>query len=96
VSAASAAGIDHFSTLSSAATIVLSQEIAVARRSDPKMMDRLRVRKVLRAFLIGVTTLALIHYGLKGTDGLLAGLLVVIGAIAVGMGGAKVWPEPTL
>ena len=58
------------------------------------MIDGLLIRKALRSIVIAGTTLVLIYYGLEGTNGTLAGFLVLIGAIAVGMGWAKVWPEP--
>jgi len=58
------------------------------------MMDGLRIRKGLRAAVIALGTFGLIYYGLEGANGTLAGLLVLIGAIAVGFGWAKVWPEP--
>jgi hypothetical protein len=58
------------------------------------MIDGWRIRKALRSIVIAGTTFALIYYGLEGASGTLAGLLVLIGAIAVGVGWAKVWPEP--
>jgi hypothetical protein len=58
------------------------------------MIDGLRIRKGLRAAAIALGTFGLIYYGLEGADGVLAGLLVLIGAITVGFGWAKVWPAP--
>ena len=55
-----------------------------------------RVRCVWRLLVIVGVTLVLMIWGLKGTlDGdIVATLLVLIGAIAVGYGISKVWPEP--
>lgn len=58
------------------------------------MIDGLPIRKALRLAVLAGGTLALSYYGLEGTGGTLAGLLVLIGAIAVGLFCAKVWPEP--
>ena len=58
------------------------------------MMDGWRIRKALRSIVIAGSTFGLIYYGLEGANGMLASLLVLIGAIAVGMGWAKVWVEP--
>jgi hypothetical protein len=58
------------------------------------MMDGLHIRKALRSIVIACGTFVLIYYGLEEANGVLAGLLVLIGAIAVGFGWAKVWPEP--
>jgi hypothetical protein len=58
------------------------------------MMDGLRIRKALRSIVIAGGTFGLMYYGLEGADGVLAGLLVLIGAVTVGFGWAKVWPEP--
>lgn len=59
------------------------------------MTDGLRIRKALRAIVIAAGTFGLMYYGLEGANGVLAGLLVLIGAIAVGMWWAKeVWPAP--
>jgi hypothetical protein len=58
------------------------------------MIDGLRIRKALRSIVIAGATFVLIYYGLEGANGVLAGLLVLIGATAVGIGWAKVWPEP--
>ena len=57
-----------------------------------------RARCVWRLLVIVGVTLVLMSWGLKGTldgdKGLVATLLVLIGAIAVGYGISKVWPEP--
>jgi hypothetical protein len=58
------------------------------------MIDGLRIRKALRSSGIAGTTFVLIYYGLDEVNGWLAVLLVLIGAVAVGMWLAKVWPEP--
>jgi hypothetical protein len=52
------------------------------------------IRKALRMIVIAGTTLALMYYGLEGTNGVLTGLLVLIGACTIGVGWTKVWPEP--
>jgi hypothetical protein len=58
------------------------------------MIDGFRVRKGLRSAVIAAGTFGLMYYGLEGTNGVLAGLLALIGAVTVGFGWAKIWPEP--
>ncbi len=59
---------------------------------------RWRLRCVWRLLVIVGVTVVLMSLGLKGTQGgdkgFVATLLVLIGAIAVGYGISKVWPEP--
>ena len=57
-----------------------------------------RIRKALRGIVIVGTPFGLMYLGLEGMKGgernMFTGLLVVIGAIAVGMWLAKEWAEP--
>ena len=61
-------------------------------------MDGWRIRKGLRLIVIGGTTFGLMYLGLEGMKGgernMFTGLLVMIGAIAVGVWLAKEWAEP--
>ena len=53
-----------------------------------------QVHRALRLVIIAGGCFAALDYALDQTRGVLAGLLVIIGAIAVGVWWAKVWPEP--
>jgi hypothetical protein len=55
---------------------------------------RWQVSQAVRLLVIGGGTLALIYYGVYETTSQFAAWLVVIGAIALGMGCSRVWPEP--
>jgi hypothetical protein len=61
-------------------------------------MDGWRIHKALRLIAIVGTPFGLMYLGLEGMQGaernMFAGLLVVIGAVAVGMWLAKEWAEP--
>jgi hypothetical protein len=53
-----------------------------------------QARRAFRLVVIIGCCFAALDYALDQTQGVLAGLLVIIGAIAVGVGWAKVWPAP--
>ena len=62
------------------------------------MMNGWRIRSALRWIVIVGTTFGLMYLGLEGMKNgernMFTGLLVVIGAIAVGVWLAKEWAEP--
>jgi hypothetical protein len=58
------------------------------------MIDGWRIHKAVRWVVIAAGTFILMYYGLEGAKSVLAGLLVFIGASAVGVGWTKAWPEP--
>jgi hypothetical protein len=62
--------------------------------SDDRKKTFLRVRNAWRAAVLVSGVLLLIYLGLDPSSEPLPGLLIAIGAVAVGMFLAKAWKEP--